>query len=75
MTPSQDRAHHCTATPPPDRAYPNVQVAVADPGFSQGGVNPGIGGHQDKIKFSPRKLHEIEKNLAARGGRMSGPPP
>ena len=54
----------------------NYLFSVADPGFSQGGANPQGGGAPgyDFIKCS-RKLHEIKKNLVARGGGHRGRPP
>ena len=53
------------------------ELAVADPGFSQGGRQPSErGGAGIKFHFFLRKLHEIEKNLAAGGGgaRAGGAP-
>ena len=50
---------------------------MADPGFSQGGGAPTLGAGAAGIKFNffPRKLHEMQKNMAAGGGgggRMPG---
>ena len=53
-------------------------MAVADPGFSQGGAPTfGAGGAGINFNFFPQKLHEIEKNLAAKGvgGAPGAPPP
>ena len=51
-------------------------ISVADPGFSQSGAPTlGAGGAVIKFNFFLRKLHEIEKNLAARRGRVPGAPP
>ena len=45
---------------------------MADPGFSQGAPTFGAGGAGIKFNFFLRTLYEIEKNLAARGGRGPG---
>ena len=53
-----------------------VLYTFADPGFSQGGAPTlGAGGAGIKFNFFLRKLHEIEKNLAARGGGAPGSAP
>ena len=69
-----------TGAPPPvpERRPLSLQyryiLAVADPGFSQGGANPRRGGGAGiKFNFFLRKLHEIEKKLAARGGAPLDP--
>ena len=51
-------------------------LSVADPGFSQGGAPTlGAGAAGIKFNFLLRKLHDIEKILAARGGGAPGAPP